>query len=367
MQRFLDALDELSDASEALVAPAVSAGADKAPPSNARVLLVSSDVPLATRLRELLGTGVELVAEKEAFWGAAARRPDLIVGSDPAAIEIVRGLHDIYPNAPALLVTPASTLAETARALASQPVVVLRDPVSPDELAQAIRALLAIAQDRRAVRVDDTAAAILESYGEPRSYAHLAGLLPRALERSIAFDVSATVICRTEGEPIAELYAVADVPDETLRALRELALSLCREDGGAGVPADGISVNGESPLRSILHANIEMSGRGIGAILIGAFRANAFSADDERILAALAARASAAYRRLEASLTRLRLTPRQSQVLSLIAAGHSDKEIAARLGVSHRTVRTHLDRLLREHGLHSRTEAVAAWLRSQQG
>ena len=97
----------------------------------------------------------------------------------------------------------------------------------------------------------------------------------------------------------------------------------------------------------------------LGAIAIGAFRADAFSADDERILGSLAARATAAYVRLEASLTRLRLTRRQSQVLSLIASGHSDREIAARLGVSHRTVRTHLDRLLREHGLHSRTEAVA--------
>jgi DNA-binding NarL/FixJ family response regulator len=62
----------------------------------------------------------------------------------------------------------------------------------------------------------------------------------------------------------------------------------------------------------------------------------------------------------------LRLTPRQAQILSLIASGLSDKKIAARLGVAHRTVRTHLDRVLREHGLHTRAEAVAAWLRGQK-
>ena len=53
-------------------------------------------------------------------------------------------------------------------------------------------------------------------------------------------------------------------------------------------------------------------------------------------------------------------------MLALIASGLSDNEVAMRLGLAHRTVRTHLDRLLREHGLRSRTEAVAAWLRGQQ-
>jgi DNA-binding NarL/FixJ family response regulator len=104
----------------------------------------------------------------------------------------------------------------------------------------------------------------------------------------------------------------------------------------------------------------------VGIVFVGAFEADAFSAGDEQVLAALAAHASGAYRRIEASLRRLRLTPRQAQILSLIASGLSDKQVAARLGLAHRTIRTHLDRLLREHGLHSRTEAVAAWLRGQQ-
>ena len=63
----------------------------------------------------------------------------------------------------------------------------------------------------------------------------------------------------------------------------------------------------------------------------------------------------------------LHVTARQAQVLALIASGLSDKEIAARLGVAHRTVRTHIDRLLHEHRLHNRTEAVAAWLRGLSG
>src|SRR2546422_762653 len=105
----------------------------------------------------------------------------------------------------------------------------------------------------------------------------------------------------------------------------------------------------------------------VGLTYLASFRAGAFSQDDERVLAELASHASGAYRRLESSVHRLRLSPRQSQVLALIASGLSDKEVASRLGLAHRTVRTHIDRMLREHGLRSRTEAVAAWLRGQQG
>ena len=57
------------------------------------------------------------------------------------------------------------------------------------------------------------------------------------------------------------------------------------------------------------------------------------------------------------------VTRRQAQILDLVASGLSDKEIALRLGLSPRTVQTHLDRLFLEHGLHKRTAAVAAWLR----
>lgn len=49
-------------------------------------------------------------------------------------------------------------------------------------------------------------------------------------------------------------------------------------------------------------------------------------------------------------------------MLSLAALGLCDKEIATRLGVSYRTVRTHIERLFEEHGFRSRTSAVAAWL-----
>ena len=57
-----------------------------------------------------------------------------------------------------------------------------------------------------------------------------------------------------------------------------------------------------------------------------------------------------------------RFTPRQETILSLVAAGLSDKEIAERLCISRHTVRSHLDRLFRDHQLHGRAMAVAVWL-----
>jgi DNA-binding CsgD family transcriptional regulator len=61
----------------------------------------------------------------------------------------------------------------------------------------------------------------------------------------------------------------------------------------------------------------------------------------------------------------MHFSPRQEEVLSLIADGLTDKEIAVRLGMQPRTVRTHLERLYARHGLHNRAGALAIWFRSR--
>jgi DNA-binding CsgD family transcriptional regulator len=55
------------------------------------------------------------------------------------------------------------------------------------------------------------------------------------------------------------------------------------------------------------------------------------------------------------------LTPRQAQILGLAANGLSDKEIARRLGVTHRTVRTHFEKLFHDRGIRNRSQAIALW------
>jgi len=81
--------------------------------------------------------------------------------------------------------------------------------------------------------------------------------------------------------------------------------------------------------------------------------------------------APAVTRRLISEFTRLRprpgappaaslatLTPRETQVLRLIAEGLSNPEIATRLVVTEETVKTHVSRMLSKLGLRDRTQAV---------
>lgn len=59
----------------------------------------------------------------------------------------------------------------------------------------------------------------------------------------------------------------------------------------------------------------------------------------------------------------LDLTPREREILRLIAEGHTNAAIAEQLVISPHTVRTHMQNLLRKLGVHSKLAAVAAGLR----
>ena len=54
------------------------------------------------------------------------------------------------------------------------------------------------------------------------------------------------------------------------------------------------------------------------------------------------------------------LTPREREVLSLVAVGLPNKTIARRLGISEKTVKTHLTRIFATLGVYDRTSA-ALW------
>ena len=59
------------------------------------------------------------------------------------------------------------------------------------------------------------------------------------------------------------------------------------------------------------------------------------------------------------------LTSRERQILECIAAGHSNRKIAAELQISDATVKVHVKHLLKKLGLHSRVEA-ALWCLEQR-
>lgn len=60
------------------------------------------------------------------------------------------------------------------------------------------------------------------------------------------------------------------------------------------------------------------------------------------------------------------VTPRQGEILELLASGLSDKQIAGRLGMSHRTVRAHLEKLFEKGGVTNRAAIVATWLTQRE-
>ena len=59
----------------------------------------------------------------------------------------------------------------------------------------------------------------------------------------------------------------------------------------------------------------------------------------------------------------LDLTPREREILGLLSEGLTNKEMAARLVVSPRTVETHVERVLGKLGVASRSRAIAKALR----
>ncbi len=67
---------------------------------------------------------------------------------------------------------------------------------------------------------------------------------------------------------------------------------------------------------------------------------------------------SGPFQRNDARLEQLGITPREMEILEAIAAGLSNREIAARLFVSENTVKTHAARLFDKLSARRRTQAV---------
>ena len=58
-------------------------------------------------------------------------------------------------------------------------------------------------------------------------------------------------------------------------------------------------------------------------------------------------------------VTRLGLTPREAEVLALVAAGHTNRQIGTELYVSEKTASVHVSNILRKLGVTTRVEAAA--------
>src|SRR6516164_3806770 len=57
----------------------------------------------------------------------------------------------------------------------------------------------------------------------------------------------------------------------------------------------------------------------------------------------------------------LGLSSREAEIMSLIAAGHSNGEIAGRLVLAEKTVKNHVNRIYAKIGAESRAAAIVPW------
>lgn len=64
------------------------------------------------------------------------------------------------------------------------------------------------------------------------------------------------------------------------------------------------------------------------------------------------------FARNEAAIRSLGLTPRECEILDLLASGRSNKELARALGISPNTVKTHVARLYDKLGVDRRIRAI---------
>ena len=60
------------------------------------------------------------------------------------------------------------------------------------------------------------------------------------------------------------------------------------------------------------------------------------------------------------------LSPRQNQIMELISKGHTDKAIAAELGLSVHTVHNHVRVIYRRLKVNCRVLAVCRWVQSRR-
>ena len=55
------------------------------------------------------------------------------------------------------------------------------------------------------------------------------------------------------------------------------------------------------------------------------------------------------------------LSAREAQIMALIAAGHSNGQIAAHLVLTEKTVKNHVNRIYAKLGAGSRADAISRW------
>ena len=183
-----------------------------------------------------------------------------------------------------------------------------------------------------------------------RAMADLVGRLADAEVAGMVDPAAATAFERAPSPPEVVLWEATAEPGD----LRRL-VDLCR----AGQPVIALVTNSEQARRVRAAGATAVLPRGVDAPALGA----ALAAILEGLTVSDPTLEPPSGEPLDLDDMGESLTPRELEVLRLIAEGLSNKAIAARLGIRESTVKDHVNSLLDKLGAQSRTEAVTLALR----
>ena len=183
--------------------------------------------------------------------------------------------------------------------------------------------------------------------------------------------VRAGIRALLESEPDLEVVAEAATAEDAVRLVAASDVDLVLMDlqfPGAmqGAEATRRIRSHEGAPRVLVLTNYDTDADILGAIEAGASGYLLKDAPPAELVAAVraaavgeAALASAVSSRLDASQGAERLTVREAEVLTLVAAGRSNRDIGRELFLSEATVKAHLVHIFTKLGVGSRTAAVA--------
>ncbi|MCW2994423.1 MAG: putative two-component system response regulator, partial [Conexibacter sp.] len=180
---------------------------------------------------------------------------------------------------------------------------------------------------------------------------------------------------------VGEAADGAEVPDLVARARPDVVLMDIRMARVDGIEATRRLVASGSPARVVILTTFDLDEHVHDALRAGASGFLVKDGPADELLSAVRA-VAAGESLLSPSVTRrviaelvahappapaagrpawvAELTPREREVLQLLARGHSNAEIAAALVVSHETIKTHVARVLQKTGARDRLQAVVA-------
>ena len=347
-----------------------------APPATT-ILLIEDDPLVQGSLRTLLAAeGYAVVvarsgAEAAALVDAGRCRPQLVLadqnlpGGTPG-VDCVRWLRELLgPDLPALMLT-GDTAPASLRAIEAAGLPLHVKPIQAGQLLAAIRERLRGAQLPKLRSGAPTPAREFRSACRGRQ---VAVVEDDARARELIGGLLGAAGYRVETYPSAEALLAAFHPDRTGCLIVDVqlpgmsGLELQKRLVAKGWTPPVVFVTGRGEVRLAVEA---MRG-GATDFLVKPFPGAALVESVRRALAAPCRDAGVAAASGEDSARLARLTPRERAIVDQVTVGLSSKEIAARLGISPRTIEAHRFRAMQKLGIRSLADLVRLMLRVAPG